>query len=374
MQTKKNYNVIFLLLFLFTQTYLKSQAFLNGSFETNTAAACDYNMSNASFNTKMSNCTAFGLGGELDIMQSTCPYGPSQAGTWFVALACPSGNTDAFTMTLSAPLASGITYTMSFWDKGDIVCCAPGMPVIIGVSTVAGAAGTTVYTGPTPTGGVWTRRCFSFVAPNNGQYISVRTAGPTRWTHIDNFSLSSGCVVLPIELMKLEAVCSLDNVQIKWSKASEKNNEYFAIEYSADGKNFVEIGEVPGAGNSSKQLNYEFTDTQEQTGTAYYRLKQTDFDRASTYSEIIAVQNCKIKGNKDIQMYPNPAENELLIKTSVEGMKAGIYSVIGTLMQEIYLTPGENNIEINNFPNGTYFVQFGSADSNPITRKLIINR
>ena len=157
----KNQSFIFFsAMFFCFSNHVSAQAFLNGSFETNTAAACDYNMSNASFNTKMANATAYGLGGELDIMQTTCPYGPSQSGTWFAALACPSGNTDAFTMMLSAPLTAGVTYTMSFWDKGDIGCCPPGMPVIIGISTVAGAYGTTIYTGTVTTTGVWNQLCF----------------------------------------------------------------------------------------------------------------------------------------------------------------------------------------------------------------------
>jgi hypothetical protein len=68
---------------------LLSQNFLNGSFEVNTAGTCDFNMTNASFNTKMSNCSAYGLGGELDIFQSSCGYGSAQSGNWMVGLATP---------------------------------------------------------------------------------------------------------------------------------------------------------------------------------------------------------------------------------------------------------------------------------------------
>ncbi|HET6991547.1 MAG TPA: hypothetical protein VFJ43_09500, partial [Bacteroidia bacterium] len=209
-----------------------AQTFLNGDFEINTAAPCDYNLVNATFTAEMANAVAYGGGNELDIMQTSCPYGPSESGTWFVGVAAPGGITDAFTMKLSAPLTAGTTYTMSFWDKGDVTY-TPGMPVIIGVSTVAGAAGTVVYTGPTPTTGVWNKRCFSFVAPNSGQYISVSTAGPTRWTHVDNFVMGGGCV-LPIELAGFTAQCNDNKVVLNWTTNSENNNNFFSIERTSD--------------------------------------------------------------------------------------------------------------------------------------------
>jgi len=248
---KKGNIILSLCLSAFAVQQSAAQAFLNGSFEINTAAACDYNMANVTWNALMANSTAYGGGGELDIMQSGCPYGPSQSGTWFVALAFPS-TSDAFTMQLSAPLVAGTTYSLSFWDKGDLACCPPGMPVIIGVSTVAGAGGTVIYTGPTPTGGVWNRRCFTFVAPNNGQHISVSTAGPTRWSHVDNFVLNGGCAVLPIELACFTSECRNGSTVLNWTTATERNNNYFPIQYSFDGVNFTYIAKVKGSGKINR--------------------------------------------------------------------------------------------------------------------------
>lgn len=353
---------------------VQAQAFLNGSFEVNTAAACDYNMTNASFTAKMANATAYGLGGELDIMQTTCPYGPSQSGTWFVALACPSGNTDAFTMTLSAPLSSGITYTMSFWDKGDIACCPPGMPVIIGVSTVAGAAGTTVYTGPTPTGGVWTQRCFSFVAPNNGQYISVRTAGATRWSHVDNFVLNGSCTVLPVEWMKFDGFCRENGIVLKWSTASEINNDFFTVEHSANGIDFVEIGKVKGGGNSNKQIDYEFTDKRANNQTTYYRLKQNNADNSYKYSTVISVENCTKIREAIVEIFPNPAANEVIFKTATGGIDAALFSMYGTKIADYSLLEGENKIDITSLPDGMYYLKSSCRNENPRMNKLVIKR
>lgn len=176
---------IYFSLFIFNSCF--AQSFLNGSFEINTALTCDYNLSNASFTSKVANTVAFGGAAELDIYQSSCGYGTAQCGNWMVGLAIPGGVPDAFTMMLNAPLVAGTSYTISFYDQGDPTY-PPGVPIQIGLSTVPGALGTILYTGPVPTLGVWNNRVFSFIAPNNGQYISVSTVGTSRWTHVDNFS------------------------------------------------------------------------------------------------------------------------------------------------------------------------------------------
>ena len=55
------------------------------------------------------------------------------------------------------------------------------------------------------------------------------------------------------------------------------------------------IGTVPGAGNSTSILHYQFTDAfpfpagRDADGILYYRLRQTDFDGKYQYSGIVAV-------------------------------------------------------------------------------------
>ena len=66
----------------------QAQTFLNGSFETNTATGCSYNLSNSAFNDLMSNVNAFSVNYEqIDIHTSGCYVDP-QDGNWCVGLAC----------------------------------------------------------------------------------------------------------------------------------------------------------------------------------------------------------------------------------------------------------------------------------------------
>ena len=350
-----------------------AQAFLNGDFEINTAAACDYNMINASFTAKMSNAVAYGVGNELDIMQTSCPYGPSQNGTWFAALAFPSGS-DAFTMKLSAPLAMGSTYLMRFYDKGDVVCCAPGMPVVIGISTVAGAGGTVVYTGPTPTGGVWNLRCFSFVAPNAGQYVSVSTAGPTRWSHVDNFAIVATCAVLPIELKEFTAACLNNTTVLNWTTASEKNNNYFSVERTVNGNDFIEIGIVKSSGNSNTNSRYTFTDNSPIKGLAYYRLKQVDKNNETNYSPLASPEPCDAKQELEYEIFPNPATTELNInlKNCSGNCRLLITTPMGKTIYNCSIENSRNTINVSDFIPGFYMIQI-ITDEKTISRKFIKN-
>lgn len=184
----------FLLPFVFFTSFTNtsvSQTFLNGSFENNTAGIDQINLSNAAFNGFMANTIAFGSFGDMDIITSATYCGLAQSGSWYTALT--GGGTDAITMELSVPLIAGNSYTITFWDKGcwgTYSISAP--PVELGVSTVAGTFGTSVYVAPAPTNNTWIQRTATFTAPNNGQYISVQLSGGglSDWTQIDDFAFA----------------------------------------------------------------------------------------------------------------------------------------------------------------------------------------
>lgn len=166
-----------------------AQTFLNGDFEINTAGVDQINLGNAAFNGFMPNTIAFGSFGDMDIIQSATYCGLAQNGLWYTALT--GSGTDAITMQLSAPLVVGTCYTITFWDKGCVAFSSSTLPIELGVATAAGTFGTPVYTGPTPTDGVWTMRTATFIAPVAGAFISVQmpTGGLSDWTQIDNFTI-----------------------------------------------------------------------------------------------------------------------------------------------------------------------------------------
>ncbi|MGZ3883028.1 MAG: hypothetical protein ACXVPD_02305, partial [Bacteroidia bacterium] len=108
-------------------------------------------------------------------------------------------------------------------------------------------------------------------------------------------------MVLPIELVEFTARKSGPSVELQWTTATEKNNNYFTIQRSVDAANWEELLQVPGRGNSDTPYSYKVYDASPLKSISYYRLKQTDFDQQFSYSRIVSVNNPADEGRKIIR-------------------------------------------------------------------------
>lgn len=120
-------------------------------------------------------------------------------------------------------------------------------------------------------------------------------------------SITSSLLInpLPIELLSFTAHANNTQVDLAWATASETNNDYFVIEKSKDGQNFEGVSKIDGAGNSTSIIEYFDIDYHPYEGVSYYRLKQTDFNGATSYSNIVPVEY-KANGEPNISIFPNP--------------------------------------------------------------------
>lgn len=109
---------------------------------------------------------------------------------------------------------------------------------------------------------------------------------------INNFTVNCTSVVLPIELLSFTGEKINENTNLlKWSTASESNNNFFTLERSNDIQNWELVEIVKGAGNSNFQLNYEVIDKNPNADLNYYRLTQTDYDGNSVTFPILVIDN-----------------------------------------------------------------------------------
>ncbi len=109
------------------------------------------------------------------------------------------------------------------------------------------------------------------------------------------FNLPPACEIitglLPIGLTNFDAtLINNKQVELKWETASELNNNYFTVQKTTDGVSYEDVATVKGAGNSAQLLQYQITDMAPSEGLSYYRLKQTDYNRLSTYSDLRAIE------------------------------------------------------------------------------------
>lgn len=171
------------------------------------------------------------------------------------------------------------------------------------------------------------------VDPTSGEGIGeIRVGLSGVATEYGDFALSStngDLNILPIELLRFEAVEDGAIVQTAWATSSESNNAFFTVERSADARTFQPIGKVDGAGNSHTTLHYAFTDQKPLYGISYYRLKQTDFDGLFTFSDIRAVSFSESTGFSLDLTYRN--ENDLnLVYTAISPyILVEIFDVLG---------------------------------------------
>lgn len=183
----------------------------------------------------------------------------------------------------------------------------------------------------------------------------------------------SGKNALPVELISFNVECLNGNNYIQWTTATEYNNDFFTIEYSADILNWIVAQQIDGAGNSTSLSNYNYADSKSHSSIAYYRLKQTDFDSEFTYSKIIAARICKTNAIAlDVTISPNPSNG--IFSVSIKGNRDQRVSV------EFYKVSGEqisysenytSTIDLSHLRGGIYFGVF-TVDKNRIAKKIII--
>jgi hypothetical protein len=201
------------------------------------------------------------------------------------------------------------------------------------------------------------------------------TSNPTSFNSFSRFTLgnkSGGNNILPVQLINFRAFCQQEYVKLNWNTNSEINNDYFSIERSSDGLLFNEITKIKGNGSSNQTHAYEFFDEQSLPGLAYYRLKQVDFNGASTLFPIQTI-NCFIENN-EISIYPNPNSGSFEIKGIQPDEKVLVYDAIGKLIQEKIATSNTVSFSLLDFEEGVYFVQVKNNTGISYFRKILLHK
>lgn len=185
---------------------------------------------------------------------------------------------------------------------------------------------------------------------------------------------SMSIILLPIELSSFTATVEISDVQLNWLTTTETNNDYFNIERSADGINFTSIHKIDGAGNSTQTLHYSTVDDTPLEGVAYYRLKQTDYDKKISYSNLVAVEFNKIN-DFIFHIAPNPFSGETTFTTTqnLKDATLTIYNSYGHIVKQMKNVSGQTvTLHCNYLPNGVYFSQLAQDNIVIATNKLVL--
>lgn len=167
------------------------------------------------------------------------------------------------------------------------------------------------------------------------------------------------CSILPIELISFSGYSDGDKNILKWTTATEFNNDYFEIQHSVDAINFISFNKVKGAGISTAKNNYSCLDNDPIQDITYYRLKQFDFDGRSSYSSIISVANKNT--NSQIKVFPNPFSEIVAVEFDEINMeidsKIKICNELGQVVKLISVKGKKTEyIDLSNLPDGVYLL------------------
>ena len=179
---------------------------------------------------------------------------------------------------------------------------------------------------------------------------------------------------LPVELTSFDLYTQNGEVVARWSTATELNNRGFEIERKkASDTGWQKVGFISGAGTSTSQVTYTFTDKTPGTGTVMYRLKQFDLDGT-----------VKIYGERSVdvdefgyvlyQNHPNPvniSDGSTVVYFTLKDEAFTTLTLFNSIGEEVArpvsttMGKGIHKVEISTaaLPAGVYFYRFETVAS-----------
>jgi hypothetical protein len=173
---------------------------------------------------------------------------------------------------------------------------------------------------------------------------------------------------LPVELKEFTVAQQGSTALLRWATASEKNNAYFVVEQSTDGRTFAALGPVAGHGNTTTSRAYQFADAKLMSyaaGTVYYRLRQVDADGKYTYSAVqgLVVSKAVANGLAVLNSFPNPARATAhLTVTGAPGAFVEVLNVRGQLLSTAPVAAdGTAVVPVAGLTVGLYILKSGGS-------------
>lgn len=171
---------------------------------------------------------------------------------------------------------------------------------------------------------------------------------------------------LPLKLVSFTAKVVENTTQLEWLTAEEVNTSHFEIHRSADARHWEVLPGQTGAVGSGGH-RYNATDREPIAGLNYYRLKMIDraedrLDGSFAFSQIAVAEHRSVV---QMQVYPNPANTVLQIKTEGAGPLPSNVELLNTQGQVVVsrkLASGKDELSISHLAKGIYLLRVqGSA-------------
>ena len=201
---------------------------------------------------------------------------------------------------------------------------------------------------------------------------TIVTSAPV--TTFSPFTLASTTPMnpLPVELVSFTAQCEKEQIVLRWSTASEFNNDFFTLESSLDALNWETITTVDAVGTSSIQTNYSWTNSTTPVRNVYYRLSQTDNNTTTTIHDMVYLENCQTAETL-LEIYPNPTKSTvtILMEETLSGIN--VLNPEGKVVGNIPVDLQNKQVRFDEMPNGVYTLRI-STPGRTFHQKVVVMR
>lgn len=272
-------------------------------------------------------------------------FNRATAGFFFISAGIRSNDGSAFKLNhvyLKVNLFSGATADMTLTGYRNGVAVPGATKTITGITT-------------NPT---WTIFDVSGIpAFDNVTEFRFTQAGSSTaqisFAAIDEINIAAA-VPLPLAFGTFSGRRQENTVILDWTTLMEQNTAWFEIQRSADANNYIPVGKVPAAGNSTSPVHYAFNDDLPFPPAAqyYYRLKMADLDGHFTYSPIVSVRAAATSAG--LSIFPNPLTSASALAadaTAEEEATLTVTDMLGkqVLTRPVHLQKGNNILPLTFF-------------------------
>ncbi len=185
------------------------------------------------------------------------------------------------------------------------------------------------------------------------------------------FSIGLNSAILPVKLISFTAqLQNNDAVLLHWKVAEQLNVKTYQIQFSTNGINFTDIGNV----DATNITNYSFNHFTPAVGIHYYRLKMIDDNEAFQFSEI---RKITVSSKIALLVNPNPA-TDAFINFIIKGIgnkinaSISITNALGQIVQRTFITDMQNNTmyKIGVPASGIYILKIILSNGTVLTKKV----
>jgi hypothetical protein len=173
---------------------------------------------------------------------------------------------------------------------------------------------------------------------------------------------------LPVAFIGFDAKKAASGVQLTWKVAGEENIARYEVERSADGRGFTAVGTISKTGRDT----YTYLDANN-SGTAYYRIKNVDNDGKFKYSTIARIVNGKT--SIVLKAFPQPVLNQLTVQHPVITSN-GLITLSGAdgrIVKSLKPVTGsmQTYVDMTSLQKGMYMIRFDAGDGSTETMKVL---